>query len=236
MDFNATVDLIIRELNEAWEIIDDLKNYEGVPVLQIELAKSKCKNSADVIRLIKDIQNKQVVEKTEKSVKIEHKETQSISVPENITNQIPEPRRSEKTERKTEIHRDEPVIIKSESQKSQKKKSDTVTIADTFGQRTDSLNEKLGGRKEDDGVREIIKSKPITSLSEAIGINDKFLFIRELFNGNAESYNKAISNLDNSGSFSDAKSIFMNYAGNDMDNQAAKQLLDLVKRKFPVDE
>jgi hypothetical protein len=42
MDFKATVDLIIKDLDEAREIIDDLKNYPGVPHLQVELAKSKC--------------------------------------------------------------------------------------------------------------------------------------------------------------------------------------------------
>ena len=32
MDFNTTVDLIVRELNEAVEIIEDLKNYPGCPI------------------------------------------------------------------------------------------------------------------------------------------------------------------------------------------------------------
>ena len=46
MDFNSTVDLIIKDLNEALKIIDDFKNYPGVPLLQVELAKSKCKSAA----------------------------------------------------------------------------------------------------------------------------------------------------------------------------------------------
>ena len=31
MDFNATIDLIIKDLKEASDIIDDLKKYPGVP-------------------------------------------------------------------------------------------------------------------------------------------------------------------------------------------------------------
>jgi len=53
MDFNATIDLIIKDLQEAREIIDDLKKYQGVPVLQVELAKAKCKSAAEVIALLK---------------------------------------------------------------------------------------------------------------------------------------------------------------------------------------
>ena len=56
MDFNATIDLIIRELDEAREIIDDLKKLTGAPVLEIELAKSKIKNAGDVISLLKQQQ------------------------------------------------------------------------------------------------------------------------------------------------------------------------------------
>ena len=53
MDFNATIDLIIKDLNEASEIIDDLKKYPGVPCLQVELAKSKCRSAGEVIALLK---------------------------------------------------------------------------------------------------------------------------------------------------------------------------------------
>ena len=54
MDLNATIDIIIKDLNEVREIIDDLKKYQGVPALQVELAKLKCKSVAEVIALLKD--------------------------------------------------------------------------------------------------------------------------------------------------------------------------------------
>ncbi len=58
MDLNATIDIIIKDLNEVRDIIDDLKKYPGVPALQIELAKSKCKSAAEVIALLKDLHEK----------------------------------------------------------------------------------------------------------------------------------------------------------------------------------
>ncbi len=54
MDLNAAIDIIIKDLNEAREIIDDLKGYPGVPELQVELAKSKCKSASEVIALLKN--------------------------------------------------------------------------------------------------------------------------------------------------------------------------------------
>jgi hypothetical protein len=81
-----------------------------------------------------------------------------------------------------------------------------------------------------------MKTKPLTNLSNAIGVNDKFLFIRELFNGNPESYNQAINRLDEAANLADAKTIIMSYTDGNTETEAVKQLLDLVKRKFPGDE
>jgi hypothetical protein len=229
MDFNTTVDLIIRELNEAVEIIEDLKNYQNVPFLQVELAKSKCRNAADVIRLLKNLQVN--------SPSLKGASENQISAGKQVSEKtVTELKKPEKIERKPEIPPQETRKMKEEPPLVSKKTAETVTLGDTFGQRSDSLNEKLGIRKDDDDISDILKSKPITRLSEAIGINDKFLFIRELFNGNSELYNKTISRLDSSGTFTDARAIVMNFAGNDAENQAAKQLLELVKRKFPAYE
>ena len=229
MDFNTTVDLIIRELNEAVEIIEDFKSYHNIPFLQVELAKSKCRNAAEVIRLLKNIQDNSPAIK-------EVSEQKVTSGKQVIEKPVTEIRKQEKAERKPEIRRQEPVKAKEEPSRISKGKTETLTLGDTFGQRTDSLNEKMGVRNEDDDMRDFMKSKPINMLSEAIGINDKFLFIRELFNGNSELYNQTISSLDNSGNIDDASTIVQNITGDDTNNKAAKQLLELVKRKFQGNE
>lgn len=229
MDFNKTVDLIIRELNEAVEIIDDLKSYPDIPFLQVELAKSKCRNAADVIRLLKNLQDNSPAQKGVSEQKV-------TSGKQVVEKPVPEIKKQENVEPKPVIRPQEPVKAKEEPQKVSGEKIEKVTLGDTFGRQTDRLNEKMGVRKEDDELIEIIKSKHINSLSEAIGINDKFVFIRELFNGNSELYNKTISSLDNSGNLDDASTILMNFTGDNTKNKTAKQLLELVKRKFQGNE
>jgi hypothetical protein len=199
MDFNATVDLILKDLNEAREIIDDLKNYPGVPALQVELAKSKCKSAGEVIALLKKYKP------------------------------------YEEVRPKPETPRTAPVIKEKVPDHSQDKPAESAIIADTFGL-TDGINEQIGSLRADDNVSEIIKAKPLINLADAIGVNDKFLFIRELFNGSPESYNQAIGSLDNARSFADAREILMRYTGDNKETEVAKQLLDMVKRKFPSDE
>jgi len=43
MDFNAPIDLITKDPDEAHKIIGDLKKYNGVPSLYAELAKVNSK-------------------------------------------------------------------------------------------------------------------------------------------------------------------------------------------------
>jgi hypothetical protein len=198
MDFNATVDLIIKDLNEVREIIDDLRNFPGVPVLQVELAKSKCKSISEVIALLKTLNH-------------------------------------EKIQPKPEIRHTPRVSKKEEPVRPSVKQPAGAIIADTFDLK-DRINEQIGSLRDDDNVTDIIRTKPLASLADAIGVNDKFLFIREIFNGSPESYSQAISRIENAASFSDARSVLMSYTGDNKETEVVKQLLDLVKRKFLADE
>jgi len=233
MDFNATIDLIIKDLDEAREIIDDLKKYPGVPALQVELAKSKCKSAGEVIALLKSLREIIPVG-TEEPVRSklkpripEDKKIPAISVKVNT------PVEEKKTENIPVEIAGPPVEKKAESEKILKKAAESTIIADRFSHLSNTFNEQLGSQKSDD---DLLKTKPIISLSEAIGVNDKFLFIREIFDGRKEDYIQAISRLENAKSLTDARAVIMSYTGDNDENEAVKQLLDLVKRKLPSNE
>jgi hypothetical protein len=223
MDFNSTVDLIIKDLNEAREIIDDFKNYPDVPLLQIELAKSKCKSASEVISLLKKVQVP--LQSDEKKESIPVKPVNLPDTVEVISRIAESPAPLAQAVRNIDA-----------SAPASAKNTEPSIIADKFISQSDTLNDQLGSLKDDNDLHGSIKLKPITKLSDAIGVNDKFLFIRELFNGNPEAYNQAITKLDETAYFADAKAIIMSYTGENTESFAAIQLLDLVKRKFPEDE
>ena len=223
MDFNSTVDLIIKDLDEAREIIDDFKNYPDVPVLQIELAKSKCKSASEVISLLKKIQAPLKSAEKKESVPVK---PVGLSDTVEVINII------------AESHAPGTPAVRNNdvSAPVSDKNREPSIIADKFFSQSDTLNDQLGSLKDDNDLHGSMKLKPITKLSDAIGVNDRFLFIRELFNGNPEAYNQAITKLDETEYFADAKAIIMSYTGENTESFAAIQLLDLVKRKFPEDE
>ena len=72
-------------------------------------------------------------------------------------------------------------------------------------------------------------------VTEVIGINDKFLFVNELFGGSMEKYNKSIENLNDLKTLNGAM-IYLNELKIELQwnssNEAYQKLKDLVSRKF----
>jgi len=202
MDFNATIDLIIKDLDKTREIIDDLKSYPGVPPLQVELAKSKCKAASELIALLKTMSDNK------------------ISIVKEVP---PEPQ-------------PQPETLPQPQPEPQPHLQDSYILADSFSHMSNRFNEQLGGLIKDDEVTDFNQIRQVSNLSEAIGVNDRFLFIREIFNDNKEAYVEAISRLDRIESLTDAKAVVMSYTGNNNENEAVKQLLDLVKHKLSSNE
>lgn len=227
MDFNATIDLIIKDLNEASAIIDDLKKYPGVPVLQVELAKSKCRSAGEVIALLKSI-NIPVSAVSELVEEIKPLKTQ----PEALVSEKPakvRPIQKESTTADTSVTEAD----KKTKTPDDRKTSDASIVADKFTQRADLYEMQSASIKTEKDLSDSLKIKPLVSLTEAIGISDKFLFIGEIFDGNKEKYSQAISRLDKVESIEDAKAIIMSYTGEKPESEAVTQLMELVKLKLP---
>ncbi len=237
MDFNKTIDMIINDLRETREIIDDLKNYPGVPQLQIEIAKSRCKSAEEVISLLKTF--------TIDRQGLNDNDGKYIAVPEQNISRVSDkpietgdednlnPIRQEKTTgsgQKSEPDRH----IRAEGQRqTRRKKGETRIIADRFTHMSNRFNEHLGSGKKDKDVSSMLQSTHLVNLADAIGVNDKFLFIREIFNGNRDNYEEAIVKLEKVDNLSDAMAIISSVTGESEENDAVKQLLELVKRKLP---
>ena len=238
MEFNATIDLIIRDLEEAVKIIDDLKKYPGIPILQVELAIAKCRSAGEVIALLKtmDLGSSSITGSSVKKA-IEQEQTaptEKKKTTKSIKQEPPAEPEMEVRHPREEIQVSE--INKREPAHTIQKEQVSSVIGDTFSHLSNRFNEQHGNRKGEDDVTELLKSKPLSSLSEAIGINDRFLFIREIFDGKNEAYIQAISRLDKAESISDARAVIMSYTGDNKENEAVKQLIELVKRKLPSHE
>lgn len=83
-----------------------------------------------------------------------------------------------------------------------------------------------------DIASELRRSESVADLHRAIGINDKFLMIRDLFGGDGEAFERAIEALNGFDNLDDCMIyVAENYAWN-ANSDGAKLLMELLERKF----
>jgi hypothetical protein len=90
--------------------------------------------------------------------------------------------------------------------------------------------------KTDVSIAEKLQAKPVEDLQKSIGINERFLFLNELFNGNPQHYSEAISRLNSFTNLQDAKSflndnLLVKYAWN-KSSTAYLELSKLIERRL----
>ena len=106
----------------------------------------------------------------------------------------------------------------------------TVTLADAMAQNTTTLADTIAAPA---ALGEEINHSHIKSLRKAIGINDKFLMIRDLFDGNGDAYEQTLNELDAFESFDDCLLyIAENHPEWNPDSEGAKFLTQLLERKL----
>lgn len=96
------------------------------------------------------------------------------------------------------------------------------------------INEALS--EKDDSLSNQLQKQPISDLLTAIGLNERYLYSNELFNGDMEEFKNAITMLNEFKTGDEARAFFENglrasYEWAD-DNVLAQALFNLVERRF----
>ncbi len=105
-------------------------------------------------------------------------------------------------------------------------------IADRISQPRSFKNEALGQLRSQTDLSSRLQAKPVQDIGKAIGLNDKFHYIRELFKGDHALYDKTIQALNHAQDFKDAFSYLNEHFDWDMDDPSVQTLLELTRRKF----
>ncbi len=111
----------------------------------------------------------------------------------------------------------------------------TPSIADVYKDQKSTLHERIGSNRSDNSLANKLQQKPISDLVKSIGINDKFLLIKELFQNNGEEYNEAIQLLNNFSTIMQAfdyLDVLKNKYNWDESSDASLKLFDLIRRKY----
>lgn len=80
--------------------------------------------------------------------------------------------------------------------------------------------------------KDIAAATPVASLRQAIGINDRFLLIRDLFGGDEAEYERAIAAIDACANLDDCMVYIVEHYAWHSDSEGARLIMDLIERKF----
>lgn len=98
----------------------------------------------------------------------------------------------------------------------------------------ESLNDRL--RVEQSSISDVYQKQAITSISQSIPLNQKFMFIHHLFSGSNSAYETAIAELEQAPDYDTARSLITyKFASQylwDMTGDVVGDLLEIVKRRF----
>jgi hypothetical protein len=101
---------------------------------------------------------------------------------------------------------------------------------------SENLNQKLAVPSESKSIADKLKSQPISDLVAAIGINQKFLFMNDLFKGERDEFHHSMGELNKFDSFLDADNYIRNnlmakYSW-DMESPSAIRFMELIERRY----
>jgi hypothetical protein len=125
--------------------------------------------------------------------------------------------KSESVQKELELEEDEPVDVHNKR------------LGDSF------LKEKSVNDIRSDDLSKLehkLSNLPLSSIQSAIGINDRFQYIRELFEGSADNFVKAVAELDSMNDMKEAVDYLQtNFKWKK--NEASLKFVNLIKRRFP---
>ncbi len=242
------VDMLRKKTIEFYELVFELENNSS------EIAKPEKAIISEPVETtppVSEIKEKEIViipEEKEEDKPNEADSTEIIEQPEIVEETKIEEVVVEPTPPEPEpiVTQPQPVVEPSEPvpEKITKEKlpeippedtSSPQTTYDLFSGNSDNpVAEKFQASEEQSFADKMQKSS-ITNIREAIGINEKFLFINELFNGDLSKYNKILDDINalpsKKGVDTYLLELKIQYQWAD-DNEAFGKLKELLERKF----
>ena len=127
-----------------------------------------------------------------------------------------------------------PSLWKAESPAEPDSNGSPKNVNDQFSKEVVSLNEKL--QTDQTTLAEEHLSKKVENIKESLSINQKFMFVNELYGGNSEEFTKVLDRIEDCSNYQEALQVLDNHSSErsswDMESNAVKELMDLVSRRF----
>lgn len=254
MQDNKKILGILREIDDYTHRLNTSGN---LPAIEKDLLLSKVRNLYDLILKIEveesedetspaqkkkqalphdpEIINEEAYVQKDNDVSLSEKPPKQEREGENASDEPESPPEVEEEvaekEDKINVEEDGKIPERGEEAIDKQQASHPEIIADKFHGKK-SMAENLAKGKSKNDISSRIHARPVRDIQSAIGVNDKFTFIRELFGGDRNLYHDTIQLLNNFDTFENAQDFLQSEFDWDMEDENVQKLINLLRRKY----
>ena len=229
MNFELVIETINKDIQDIEKSIKKFENRSSLPRVEIDLALEKVRKLYDSLQsLIEERPVEKIIPPEDKPGNINtfELEENSSDTAKDISETSPVITREPAKKPEEELQ------IKFEEEKNAK----TEIVADRLQNGQSFMNESLRQQVSSKDLSSKLTSQPISDIGGAMGLNEKFSFIQELFNNDPDKFTETINTLNHASSFNEAFSYLNDTFNWDMDDSQVQKLLDLTRRKLIIRE
>jgi hypothetical protein len=259
MENKKLVKILLKDMGELEELIAEIKANKEFDALEMEFVHTRAKGILQLMQLFSS-KNEEVSDSlhvepeisAEKPEKTEKEEFVKKPVQDEKTDEIDDSDEAEQKELHYEKPEPQPLVsatpgaiiqeetenkkpdLESESKDDDDMLEEEIEKVEAVSRLGDSF---LKGKSVNDLINDHNKlefklsNRPVNSIQSAIGINDRFLYIRELFDGDNQKFLEALKALDSKQNIKEA----VDYLRNNYRwkrNETSLKFVNLVKRRF----
>jgi hypothetical protein len=252
MEIKYTIEILTKDIQDIEKLVGNLGNSKEASAIELDLALSKLRNVYEILTMIQAdrlhelIRDQTVEEESSPEPKAEPEpepepnfapepesefvlEPEQATEPEPVSESEPKPGPEQVPEPEPEPAPEpapEPVPKVDTSTET----ADHTILAEKFSTES-SINENMAGKLGNDSDAKLV-GQPIDNISRNIGINDRFLIIRELFAGDSDRFTSLVNELDRAEGYQAADGLLKQQFEGNMDHQGVVILASLLKRRY----
>jgi len=215
---------IFESFNDLSALMNILEESGSFSLIEKDLVLEK-------LRKLYDIISRENIVDSKVSREVIHEKQEIPEFKKLIIDDEPEEQETEKitTKPEKEEESDETYINNEEIIE---EKQESSTLGERYQGSKQFMSELISKQHPAQDISVKIQSKPVEDIGKAIGLNDKFLFINELFKGDSSLYKKTVDFLNNSSDFNDAFNFLNDHFKWEMKNETVQKFMEVVRRKF----
>lgn len=245
MEASILLQIIKDDIKILNNLAADLYTDTGLTSDEVEIVLARARNVVKELELLKS----KVVEKAEPSAvktspekpqKIQEKtiELEEEAAPEAKTEEITKEEKQPESEEPKEPQQTETLPEEKEELFSKEQEEDPdMELLKVEQENKKTLGESIAAQRSindligEDHKEDSFTNRPLGSIREGISLNDRFLYVRELFDNNNDKFNEAVDKLDRAENIQEAVHFLKsNYKWSK--TETSQKFLSLVKRRF----